>query len=594
MLKYWLTFHLCLFSFLTVIAQNAEINELKARLNNTQTREQVYTLNRLCILLKKNKPDEAKVYAEKAEQIASKIGFVEGQADAFTELGSLNAYHFDMPNLAYDYHRKAFELYKKLYEKGDIDKEVIFSFLNYHAIPAFEYIDEKAKKNKRDRKALEGYHKLYTSFIKYITTLSNKSDEELSKIEKELENTKNQAQKTETDLNKAKQNIQNKDNEILMKSYNEKKLALEKLKLSGSLEEKELEAIALSDSLMLKQLELKDNELKLNEEKQKAEKLEQEKALQTAENERQRLFNIALIVGIILLATLAVVIFISLRNQRRTSKLLAIKNEEINQQKEEIEAQRDNLEDLNAELKQQSEEIIAQRDNLQELNDAILLKNQEIAHEKNQSDELLLNILPASVAEELKAKGSVTPKYYEQATVLFTDFKGFTQISEQLTPEGLIQELNTCFLAFDDIITRFGLEKIKTIGDAYMCVGGLPAPNQTNAFDAVSAALAMRTFMEDFKNEKLSRGEPVWELRIGLHTGSLVAGVIGKNKFVYDIWGDTVNTASRMESASEAGKINISETTYQIIKDQFQTTYRGKIAAKNKGEIEMYYVEGLK
>jgi len=216
-----------------------------------------------------------------------------------------------------------------------------------------------------------------------------------------------------------------------------------------------------------------------------------------------------------------------------------------------------------------------------------------ISEEREKADDLLKNILPAQVAQELKEKGYATPKLYQQATIMFTDFKGFTQISEKLTPEELIRELGHCFSTFDEICNRHHLEKIKTIGDAYMCVGGVPTPNETNALDAVKAALDIRSFMQQFLAEKKNKGEPLWQLRIGIHTGQVVAGVIGKNKFAYDIWGDAVNLASRMETSGEVGKVNISEKTYQLVKNAAKCTYRGKLEAKNKGFINMYFVEDL-
>lgn len=217
-----------------------------------------------------------------------------------------------------------------------------------------------------------------------------------------------------------------------------------------------------------------------------------------------------------------------------------------------------------------------------------------IENEKDRSEKLLLNILPHETAEELKEKGSATPKHYDLVSVLFTDFKGFTTIAEKLTATELVEELNRCFFAFDMIIDKYGLEKIKTIGDAYMCAGGIPVANTTNPVDIVKAGLEIKEFMENLKKEREARGQDYWELRIGIHTGAVVAGVVGKNKFAYDIWGDAVNTASRMESSGVPGKVNISGTTYELVKDHFTCSHRGKIQAKNKGEIDMYIVEGPK
>ncbi len=210
---------------------------------------------------------------------------------------------------------------------------------------------------------------------------------------------------------------------------------------------------------------------------------------------------------------------------------------------------------------------------------------------KKRSDELLLNILPEETAEELKATGSAKARSFDMVSVLFTDFKNFTLASEKLSPEELVQEIDYCFSAFDSIVSKHGIEKIKTIGDAYMCAAGLPVQDAQHAEKIVLAGLEMQQFMKNMKEERLRNNQLFFELRLGIHSGPVVAGVVGSKKFAYDIWGDTVNTASRMESSGEIGKVNISGTTYDLIKDKFHCTHRGKITAKNKGEIDMYFVE---
>lgn len=217
--------------------------------------------------------------------------------------------------------------------------------------------------------------------------------------------------------------------------------------------------------------------------------------------------------------------------------------------------------------------------------------NKIIQNERDRSKELLLNILPEETARELETNGHAQTRYYENATVLFTDFKGFSTIAGKLSPQELVAELNDYFMAFDEIMGKYNLEKIKTIGDAYMCAGGIPSTNNTHPLDAVNAALAMQEYMfkkNEFRKEK---NMECWELRIGIHTGPIVAGVVGKKKYAYDIWGDTVNVASRMESNGEAGKVNISASTYQRIKEHYQCLYRGKVSAKNIGEVDMYFIE---
>lgn len=222
------------------------------------------------------------------------------------------------------------------------------------------------------------------------------------------------------------------------------------------------------------------------------------------------------------------------------------------------------------------------------------LQRNRISKEKQRSEDLLLNILPGEVAEELKAKGSADAQLFDSVSVLFTDFKGFTALSEQLSAKELVQDLNECFSAFDRICEKHGIEKIKTIGDAYMAAGGLPSSNQTHAQDVVQAALEMAQVVEDGKAKKMAAGLPFFEVRIGVHTGPVVAGIVGIKKFQYDIWGDTVNTASRMESSGEVGKVNISETTYELVKNKFAFEYRGEVEAKGKGMLKMYFASDIK
>ena len=219
-------------------------------------------------------------------------------------------------------------------------------------------------------------------------------------------------------------------------------------------------------------------------------------------------------------------------------------------------------------------------------------KNKIIQKERDRSEKLLLNILPEATATELKEKGSSKARYYDLVTVLFTDISGFTKIAESLSPTELVSEIDFCYRKFDEIISKYKVEKIKTIGDSYMCAGGLPVPSASNPVDMVHVALEMKDAMTDYNRKKYSSDKPPFEIRIGIHTGPVVAGIVGITKFSYDIWGDTVNTASRMESSGEIGRINISGSTHELVKDHFVCTHRGKIMAKNKGEVDMYFVDG--
>ncbi|MFN8308849.1 MAG: adenylate/guanylate cyclase domain-containing protein [Chitinophagales bacterium] len=220
--------------------------------------------------------------------------------------------------------------------------------------------------------------------------------------------------------------------------------------------------------------------------------------------------------------------------------------------------------------------------------------NKLIEAEKKKSDALLLNILPAEVAEELKEKGAAKARNFEMVSVMFADIRDFTQAGESMSPEKLVYEIDYIFRAFDEIVERHGIEKIKTIGDAYLCAGGLPKENVSNPSDIIEAALEMQQFMLRLKDERMKKGENYFEIRIGIHSGPLVAGIVGVKKFAYDIWGDTVNVAARMEQSSEVGKVNISGTTYGIVGSKYHCTYRGKIDAKHKGQIDMYFVDSKK
>jgi len=224
----------------------------------------------------------------------------------------------------------------------------------------------------------------------------------------------------------------------------------------------------------------------------------------------------------------------------------------------------------------------------------VVAQSKEIEGQKVQIEDLLLNILPKQISDELKDKGKATARRHEAVTVMFTDMKGFTKAAEKMSPEQLVDELDECFIKFDEIIGRYGIEKIKTIGDSYMSASGVPSSDPFHAIKSVMAALEVREMMDQWRREHEAKGKEPWILRIGLHTGPVVAGVVGKRKFAYDIWGDTVNTASRMESSGVPGEVNVSGATYALIKDRFECEHRGQVEAKNKGAIDMYFVRRIK
>lgn len=214
--------------------------------------------------------------------------------------------------------------------------------------------------------------------------------------------------------------------------------------------------------------------------------------------------------------------------------------------------------------------------------------------EKRKSEKLILNILPAEIALELQSAGQVEPKHHPSVTILFADFVGFTSFAENMQPRILIDELSGFFSAFDEIVAQLELEKLKTIGDAYMCVGGLPRPSKQHAFDTCLAGLRMQHYVNVTNLQRSRMRLASRSIRIGIHTGSVMAGVVGKSKFAYDIWGDAVNVAARMESSGEAGRVNVSETTFHHVKNFFDATPRGSVSVKHKGELAMYFIDRLK
>lgn len=258
---------------------------------------------------------------------------------------------------------------------------------------------------------------------------------------------------------------------------------------------------------------------------------------------------------------------------------IMLKEEELYKQNRRMLAITERLEHANALLESQKEEIEEQKRLIEE--------------EQEKSERLLLNILPFEVARQLKSKGKAGTRFYKHVTVLFTDFKDFSKNTRALEPTDLVAILDNYFAKFDEITGKHYLEKIKTIGDAYMCAGGLPLRNKSNPVDAVLAGLEIQDYMHRLKTNS-KPGIPAWEVRIGIHTGPVVAGVVGRKKFAYDIWSETVNAAARMENLGEINRVNVSETTYTYIKDFFICNLRGTVDAKNIGEMKMYTVERIK
>jgi len=251
---------------------------------------------------------------------------------------------------------------------------------------------------------------------------------------------------------------------------------------------------------------------------------------------------------------------------------------------------KDELSALGRAFNDMAEKLQAARDELTTANEQLASRNTDLDKERQVSESLLLNILPSQVADELETKGSVEPRYYEDVTVVFTDFVGFTLATETLAAEDLVRILNGYFTAFDEISKRYSLEKLKTIGDSYLAVGGMPARTPSHPVDAVMAAFDM---VEAVRQQNLRDPLATWSVRVGVHTGAVVAGVVGTQKFAFDVWGETVNFASRIESAGSANQINVSGATYLRIKDFFECEHRGKVLTKEKREVDMYFVRGL-
>lgn len=220
--------------------------------------------------------------------------------------------------------------------------------------------------------------------------------------------------------------------------------------------------------------------------------------------------------------------------------------------------------------------------------------HEQLQAEQRRSERLLHNILPIPIADELKTNKTVRPKYYALATVMFTDFEGFTHRAEETEPRALIETLDQFFRGFDDIVERHELEKIKTIGDSFMCVGGVPEENVTNPVEACLAALEITRFVERVNKERKKLGLAPWPVRVGLHTGPLIAGVVGKRKFAYDTWGSTVNVASRIESTGVAGGVCISHHTNERVKEFFETESRGTVRVKEEGKLDVYLLRRIR
>ncbi len=448
---------------------------------------------------------------------------------------------------AFDAYEKHLQLEKQLSLNQDKEKQRLLELKN------------KLERSEKEIKLELAAREIEENRIK---AEREKLEFENEKIKLEKEALRLNAEKKEKELALLVQEQKAKEAELKTKELEseaqQQQLALVSQRLKAEQKARELEESQRQQQLQQLELEAATEREERKQQELEAAKKEKEAQSQLLEREKE-ISNItrwgARIGGAVALLIIGLILFF-LRISRRNNKRLEAQNIEIEQQRSELE------------------------------------KSNTIIHtEREKSEKLLLNILPAAIAEELKEKGFATPQKYDSVTVLFTDFGGFTRISSSMNADVLIEELNTCFTAFDSIIEKYNMEPIKTIGDSYMCAGGVPIVNSVNPSDVVRAALEMSDFMQKRLAEKQSQNIPYWDTRIGIHTGPVIAGVVGRKKFAYDIWGDAVNTASRMESMAELNTVNISEATYELVKNDFSCVYRGEFDVKHKGIMKMYRVE---
>lgn len=532
------SFSACIVLLLTILMAGPlgaqSVSELKSRLNRSQSKSEKMNLSyQIAEKMLLSSPQEAADYAQRASVLASELGEKRREAEAL---------HLSAEGL---YRRRN---YKEAAARFNYAWNTARNYGLYDiALGSMERLQDIAIKQNDLREALK-WSQETVNYLKSNTGRSTSSGDALRRLENQLsvaeaENRRLSEQLAQ--LTGQSQNLETTYQEQIAKTKEEltkreeaiSQISLEKQKADSVLRTKArlletLSAEQLVDSIVRTQQE---REI----EAQKARLAEAELAQQISESARNVLL---LIVGFVLVV--AGLFYLRYRAKRRTANEL-------------------------------------------------MAKNKIIEEEQKKSDELLLNILPSAIAQELKTKNKVAARQYDQATVMFVDFTGFTRLSERLSPEDLVAELDYCFTNFDRIISKYRIEKIKTVGDAYICASGLSDKNASPS-DMVKAALEIQDFLQHLKVQHLNQELPYFEARVGIHTGPVVAGVVGEKKFAYDIWGDTVNIAARMEETCEPGRVNVSENAYWLAKYEFDWHSRGKIAAKNKGMMDMYYVTGIK
>ncbi len=539
-----------------LLAQQDKIVELEKKLEGAGVKEKIFIYNQMALAALKVSADQVYEFADKAEALAIKVGSKGGLAQALnlkakamaTRDGDERLY---LRNRKLKNERRALSLFKESLNYAQQTGNTNLALDN------LEHLILVSKAVGNNQQTI----KYYQQFISYAkrerkfgsASLQQELNSEFKKrqrafqVEKaKFEKSKRQLEREIAALRKEKNQL-DKDKSQLSKAT--KQLATEKKATEAELNEKEEALTELSEEKdkiegTLKTVKDKNENLKSEVAEVTTQLSKTELELQNAELRavQNRIVLFSLIGLSILILMLAYLFYSRYKTKQRA-------------------------------------------------NDKLEEKNKIIEEEKGNSERLLLNILPANIAEELKKNGKAKARRHENVTVLFTDFKNFTKVSERLSPEKLVEELDYCFKEFDAIISKFHIEKIKTIGDSYMCANGFDNSRVNPALDMVKAATEMQVFLENYQAERKAKSLPFFEARIGIHTGAVVSGVVGTKKFAYDIWGDTVNIASRMESSGAPNRINISNDTFYHIQSYFYCTYRGQIAAKNKGAIDMYFVD---
>ncbi len=542
---------------LTLCAQQNKIVELEAKLKKATTmEEQMYIYNQMALAALKVSADKVIEYATKANELGITTRSKATQAQALNLLGKGHSTRDGQNRLSLR-NRRLKDLRKaERYFKQSLDNSKSTKNFNL-AMDNLEHLILVSKDQRQEQKTIR-YYQQFIDLAKRERGFGSASQQKelQSGFEKQqrkfvaerakLEKEKKQLKQEIGALTREKQQL-DKDKSSLKKTASELKKAQKATEQELSAKKEEVSSLNKKTEQYQKMVIGKDKEIKILLSEAQMDSIYIEQAKIETENaeliaSRNRNFTYFLAALSALGLFLAFTLFMRFKEKNKA----------------------------NAELTD---------------------KNKIIEEEKKRSEELLLNILPASIADELKQYGAAKAKKHNEVTVLFTDFKNFTKISEQLKPDELVKELDWCFRGFDYIISQYNIEKIKTIGDAYMCATGFNRKRLNPALDMVKAALEIQEFLEDYKRERVAQNRPFFEARIGIHTGTIVAGVVGTKKFAYDIWGDTVNIASRIESSGEVGKVNISAATYNKIQSYFFCTYRGQLAAKNKGNIDMYFVD---